>query len=334
MKILRAAFVVVLLVSGVAHADRRRPVVFGIQTAQENTTFEELAATWKKAEELGFESAWLYDHFLPIIGKEDEPCLDGWTMLAALAPQTKKLRIGILVTGNTYRNPAQLAKVATTVDQVSGGRLDFGIGAGWFEKEHTAYGFPFYTAKERADRLGEALEVITRLWREDRVTFDGKFYDIADAAFVPKPVQKPHPPIVIGGKGEHWIMPRVARYADEWNAPVGVSPDGIRERMKIVDAECKKAGREPCVERISVLLPLVNMSGIPLAGPATRLGARLLVEKRIADSLLAGSSADIEKRIRGYVDAGVTRVILNVRPPFDHDLLARFASEVMPAFRK
>ncbi|MGH7818982.1 MAG: TIGR03560 family F420-dependent LLM class oxidoreductase, partial [Candidatus Binatia bacterium] len=212
----------VLLVAEAGAAERR--IEFGIQTPPEGTTWQELLETWQEAERLGYESAWVYDHFAPIIGDHDGPVLEGWTLLAALAAKTEKIRIGVLVTGNTYRNPAVLAKMATTVDHVSGGRLEFGIGAAWAEFEHTAYGIPFYTAKERAERLGEALEVIKRLWTQEHATFDGKYYDLREAPFAPKNVQKPHPPIVIGGKGEKWIMPLVGRYADEWNVPIGVTP--------------------------------------------------------------------------------------------------------------
>lgn len=316
-----------------AAAATERPVPFGIQTPQEGTTWEEIVETWREAEALGYENAWVYDHFIPIIGKKDGPALEGWTLLAALATETRRIRIGVLVTGNTYRNPALLAKIATTVDHLSHGRLNFGIGAAWEGYEHQAYGVPFYTARERAARLEEALRVITLLWSADRPTFDGKYYKLFQAPFEPKPIQKPYPPIVIGGKGKKWIMPIVARYADEWNVPIGVSPAGLKRRMKMVQEECRRIGRSPCVKEVSVFLPLVNMTNVPLAGPATRLGARLLVEKRVAQSLLAGSAEDIRETIREYVDAGATRVIVNLRPPFNRDLMKRFAAEVVPAFR-
>ena len=308
-------------------------VTFGIHTPQENVTFDQLAAAWQEAERLGFDQAWAYDHFAPIMGSKDGPVLEGWTLLAALARETQRIRIGLMVTGNTYRNPAVLAKMATTVDHVSGGRLNFGIGAGWEEYEHTAYGVPFFDARERAARLGEALEVITLLWRGGHPTFRGKYYTLFEAPMSPLPVQRPHPPIVIGGQGPKWIMPLVAKYADEWNVPIGLTPDDVRSRIAEMRAECARIGRSPCVERVSVLLPLISITGVPLAGPATRLAARALVEKRIARSLLIGSPADIRDRLRPYVDAGATGIIVSLRPPFSPELMRKFAAEVMPAFR-
>jgi F420-dependent oxidoreductase-like protein len=325
-----AALLAVLLVAAPALAGR---ITFGIHTPQENTTYGELVATWQEAERLGFDSAWGYDHFAPLRGDKNGPVLEGWTMLAGLAGQTKTIRIGLLVTGNTYRNPALLAKEATTVDHISGGRLEFGIGAGWEEYEHKAYGFHFGTAKERAQRLGEALEVITLLWKGGNPSYSGKYYTLFQAPMSPEPIQKPHPPIVIGGQGPKWIMPLVAKYADEWNVPIGLSPDDVRSRLAEMKAECARIKRDPCVQKVSVFLPLVMISNIPLAGPATRLGARAIVDERIAKSLLAGSAADIQARLKEYVDAGATGFIVNIRAPFDHALLAQFANEVMPAFR-
>jgi len=175
--------------------------------------------------------------------------------------------------------------------------------------------------------------VITKLWSEDHPSFAGKYYQLEKAPFAPRNVQKPHPPIVIGGQGKRWIVPLVARYADGWNAVSGVTPDGIRERRAIIEAECKRIGRSPCPSDVSVLLPLVAITGIPLAGPAVRLGARALVGKEVAQSILADSPAAIQRRIREYVDAGATEIILSLRPPFHRGLLRRFAKDIMPAFK-
>jgi hypothetical protein len=182
-------------------------------------------------------------------------------------------------------------RTAATVDHASGGRLNFGLGAGWEEVEHRAYGFPFYTARKRAARLAEALDLLTRLWTTDPASFEGKYYRLVDALFAPPFVQKPYPPIVLGGQGKQWIMPIVARYANEWNVPVVIDPAGVRERLPWLRAECTRIGRSACVREVSVFLPLANMSEVPLVGPATRLGARLLDGRPAAVSVLAGSVA-------------------------------------------
>src|SRR5437867_10106720 len=322
-----------LLLARPALAEAPARIRFGSSTAKQNVAWDDLLAAWKEAEALGFDSAWVFDHFIPIFGNQDGPCLEGWTMLAALAAETHRLRIGVMVTGNTYRNPALLAKMATTVDQVSHGRLVLGIGAGWFDRDHTAYGFAFGSPRERARKLAEALQVITKLWSEDHPSFAGKYYRLEKAPFAPDNVQKPHPPIVIGGQGKRWIVPLVARYGDGWNAVSGVTADGIRERRRIIEDECRRIGRSACPSYVSVLLPLVAITDIPLAGPVVRLGARAVVKKEVAQSLLAGSPAAIQRRIREYADAGATEVILSLRPPFDRGLLQRFAKDIMPAFK-
>jgi alkanesulfonate monooxygenase SsuD/methylene tetrahydromethanopterin reductase-like flavin-dependent oxidoreductase (luciferase family) len=223
--------------------------------------------------------------------------------------------------------------MATTVDQISHGRLVLGIGAAWFERDHTAYGFDFGTPRERARKLDEALQVITKLWTEDHPSFTGRYYRLDHAPFAPRNVQKPHPPIVIGGQGKQWIAPLVARYGDGWNAVTGIDPDGIRERRALIEAECRKIGRTPCPTDVSVLVPLVAITDIPLAGPVVRLGARVMVGKDIARSVLADSPGAIRDRIRTYADAGATEIILSLRPPFDRGMLRRFAQDIMPAFQ-
>src|SRR5947209_11178514 len=308
-------------------------VRFGIQTPNQNVTWDDLLATWKEADAFGFESACVYAHVIPIFGNQDGPCVEGWTALAALAAATQRIRVGVMVTGNTYRNPALLAKMATTVDQVSHGRLVLGIGAGWFERDHAAYGFAFGSPRERARKLAEGLQVITKLWSEDHPSFAGKYYQLDKAPFAPPNVQKPHPPIVIGGQGKRWIVPLVARYADGWNAVSGVTPDGIRERRAIIEAECRRIARSPCPSDVSVLLPLVAITGMPLAGPAVRPRVRALVGEDVTESILADSPAAIQQRIREYVDAGATEIILSLRPPFDRELLRRFTQDIMPAFK-
>src|ERR1700730_8492022 len=191
---------------------------FGIKTAPQSTTYEDMKRVWLEADAIpSIEHAWLFDHFMPINGTITDPCFEGWSLLSAFAALTKRVRIGLMVTGNTYRHPAILANIAATVDVISGGRLDFGIGAGWNETEHSAYGIPLYAPGERIRRMGEACEVIKRMWTETAPDFDGKYYQLKGAYCEPKPVQKPYPPFVIGGSGEQLTLRMVARYASVWN---------------------------------------------------------------------------------------------------------------------
>ena len=175
--------------------------------------------------------------------------------------------------------------------------------------------------------------MITKLWGGGHPSLAGKYYRLEKAPFAPDNVQKPHPPIVIGGQGKRWIVPLVARYGDGWNAVSGVTADGIRERRRIIEDECRRVGRSPCPSYVSVLLPLVAITDIPLAGPVVRLGARAVVKKEVARSILADSAGAIRDRIREYADAGATEIILSLRPPFDRELVRRFAQEVMSAFK-
>ena len=179
-----------------------RRLRFGIKTAPQYTTYDDILRVWQEADAIPiFEHAWVFDHFVPLGANPAGPCLEGWTLLAALAARTDRLRVGVMVTGNTYRHPAVLANMGATVDALSHGRLDFGIGAGWHEHEHAMYGIPLFAPGERIRRLGEACDVITRLWTEPVATYDGRYYRLAAATCEPKPVQKPHPPFVIGGSG-------------------------------------------------------------------------------------------------------------------------------------
>src|SRR5579871_1248322 len=195
-----------------------RRLSFGIKTSPQQTTYEDMLVVWREADAIPvFEHAWLFDHFMPLGNDPTGPCLEGWTLLAAYAAQIERLRVGLMVTGNTYRHPAVLANMGATVDVISHGRLDFGIGAGWNELEHTAYGIPLPRPGERIARFAEACEVIKLMWTETVANFDGKYYQLKDARCEPKPVQKPYPPFVIGGSGEQLTLRVVAKYASVWN---------------------------------------------------------------------------------------------------------------------
>jgi F420-dependent oxidoreductase-like protein len=218
---------------------------FGFKTSPMNTTWADMLATWKVADELAvFDSGWTFDHFYPIFSDPTGPCLEGWTVTTALAQATTRLRVGLLVTGIHYRHPAVLANMATALDIISGGRLELGVGAGWNEEESGAYGIELGTLTERFDRFDEALEVLVGLMTQDTTTFDGRYYQLVDAMNNPKPVQHPHPPIVIGGTGPKRTLKATARWAQHWNHP-GASIDEWAVARDVLYAHCADIGRDP-----------------------------------------------------------------------------------------
>ncbi len=300
----------------------RHPVRFGIQTPQQHGSWPEIVALWRDVDTLGFDSAWVFDHFLPIFSDPTGPCLESWTSLAALAMVTQEMRLGVLVTGNTYRHPAVLAKMATTVDIISQGRLILGLGGGWFELEHTKYGIPFPSVRERLQRLDETLTIITRLWTEERVTFTGRYYQLNDALLNPPPVQQPRPPLLVGASGEQVALDIVARHADIWNS-FG-SPEVFARKIAVLNEHCRKAGRDPETIEKSVLLQMKLTDD-----PETARRAR----ENEGWGILAGSPAEIRQQIERYVAVGVTTIIISLSAPYDYEAVHRFAAEVLPAFR-
>jgi len=273
---------------------------FGIKTAPQHTTYEEMKNIWLEADRIpAIEHAWLFDHFLPISGEITGPCFEGWSLLSAFAALTSRVRVGLMVTGNTYRHPAVLAKIGATVDVLSGGRLDFGIGAGWNETEHQAYGIPLYTTGERIRRLGEACEVIKRMWTETAPTFEGRYYQIKDAYCEPGPVQKPAPPFVIGGSGEKLTLRIVAQYADIWNC-VGTDPQHFRSKSEILDAHCAAIGRDP---------QSIQRSVQPTVNPRDIAGTR--------------------EQVRSLIEAGATHLILTLRSPLPAGIVERINEEII-----
>ena len=187
---------------------------FAFKTSPQNTTWDDLLAVWREADDIDvFESGWTFDHFYPIFSDSTGPCLEGWTVTTALAQATQRLRCGVLVTGVPYRHPAVLANMAAALDVVSGGRLELGLGAGWNEEEADAYGIRLGSLTERFDRFDEALEVIVGLLTDETTTFSGQHYELREARCEPKAVQRPHPPICIGGVGPKRLLPAAARWA-------------------------------------------------------------------------------------------------------------------------
>lgn len=218
---------------------------FGFKTSPQETTWEDMLAVWRAADDIElYESGWTFDHFYPIFSDPTGPCLEGWVTMTALAQATKRVRLGCLVTGIVYRHPAVLANMAATLDIISGGRLELGIGAAWNEEECNAYGIELGSLRERFDRFDEACEVIVSLLTNTTSTFDGQYFQLRDARCEPKPIQQPHPPICIGGGGEKRTLRAVARYAQHWNVPGGTVDDFLRKR-DVLYKHCADIGRDP-----------------------------------------------------------------------------------------
>lgn len=206
-----------------------------------------------EAEKDGYDSFWCSDHLFLNDTSEKLNCMEAWTLLAALAAKTRKIRLGTLVTCNSYRHPPLLAKIAATVDMISNGRLFFGFGAGWKEIEYNAYGYPFTSVAERLDQMEEAIQIIKLLWTEEKANFNGKYYEIKDAFSAPKPIQKPHPPILIGGNGERRLLKAVAKYADYCNLllitrELRKNPSGfytaLQHKLGVLKNHCQDVGRD------------------------------------------------------------------------------------------
>ena len=225
------------------------PLRFGIKLSGQDTTMEALRAVWRLADEGGFDHVWDFDHLASIgDGGPGRVIYEGWTLQAAMAEATRRVRFGCLVTGNTYRHPVVLAKMAVTVDHLSRGRLEFGIGAAWAEIEHTMYGIE--GLDHRVGRLSESLQMIKSLWTQERANFDGRYYKLADAIANPKPLQKPYPPIWIGASGPTTLK-LVARHADVWNI-AGGGPDKVGELTAMLEEACGSVGRDPSEIRRSI----------------------------------------------------------------------------------
>ena len=250
---------------------------FGLKLSGQETTAAELREFWRVADKGGFDHVWVFDHLDSIgTGGPDRPVFEGWALQAAIAAATERVRIGCLVTGNTYRHPALLAKLAVTVDHLSGGRLEFGIGAAWAQNEHETLGIE--GLDHRVGRLSESLQIIKSLWTEERTTFAGRYYRLAEAIANPKPVQKPHPPIWIGAGGQQTLR-LVARHADVWNVSGGGTPERFKELTAQLDEACDAIGRDPASIRRSVQFRWEGDRAalIETAGSYIELGATELV---------------------------------------------------------
>lgn len=280
---------------------------FSVLIAQHQRDWQWILDGFKLAEEVGFDTAHVFDHFTPLYGSEDGPCLDGWTLLGGLAAHTSRIKLGILVTGNTYRNPVVLLKQAVTVDHISGGRAIFGLGAGWFEREHDAYGIYFPPLKERVDRFGEALAVVDLLLTEQRSNYDGQFYQLQDAPFNPKPVQAKLP-ILIGASGPRMLR-FVGKYADIWDTFADHTPDSLATYSKLhddVQRNATEAGRDPRAIRCQVSAGGHNLESVDT----------------------------FRRHVEALLKVGVTDFSFDL-PEREHwDTVRQIAAEVMPEYRR
>jgi alkanesulfonate monooxygenase SsuD/methylene tetrahydromethanopterin reductase-like flavin-dependent oxidoreductase (luciferase family) len=279
---------------------------FGIATAPQQVSYGDVLRVWREADAIPrIEHAWLFDHLMPIGGDPDGPIFEGWTLLSALAAQTERLRLGLLVTSNRFRPPAMLAKIATTVDIVSNGRLEFGIGAGsrtdipWARREYDAHGLPYHDAAYAVGSLGEACTVIRRLWTEaEPFDFDGSYLHLTGAFGNPKPVQRPYPPIMIGGRSTATLRV-VAEHADLWNIPGGDIEDAI-SRGALLDRFCGEIGRDPASITRSITQP------VSYDDPGSTLDS-------IAEA----------------IDAGFRHIVLTLPAPYPENVARWVASELI-----
>ena len=277
------------------------PLRIGLKNSGQDTTIQALRDVWRVADEAGFDHVWDFDHLASIgPGGVARTVYEGWTLLAAIAASTRRVRLGCMVTGNIYRHPALLAKMAVTIDHLSGGRLEFGIGAGWAEAEAKMFGLE--GLDHRVGRLRESIEAMISLWTNDRTTIDGRYYRFNDAIADPKPIQKPHPPIWIGAGGDQMML-LVARYADVWNSAGAASPEEAGEQSRRLDDLCRKVGRDPAAIRRSI---------------------QLMFDGR--------DRAQLVDRIGRHLGLGFTEQIINCQGP-DHARVAAAAAEALPELR-
>ncbi len=261
---------------------------YGIKTVPQHTTWGEMLDVWKAADDIDlFESAWNWDHFYPLWGDFGGPNFEAWTLLAAMAQATTRIRLGCQVTGMIYRHPAVLANIAATVDVISNGRLILGVGAGWNEMETTAYGMPLYPLKERFDRFDEGVEAIVALLTQTRANYSGKYIQLTDAACEPKPIQTPHPPITIGGGGRTRTLRTAARYAQEWNVITDDTAEWL-ELNEVLNGHCAAIGRDPGEITRSINTRMATIDDLPQAVEAAHM----------------------------FTEAGVDLVIFNLPQPF------------------
>jgi F420-dependent oxidoreductase-like protein len=304
---------------------------------QEGVTWEQWLAIAERCERLPFEGLFTSDHYLSVVDTPEPGSNDAWTLLAALAARTERLRLGTMVSPVTFRLPGVLAKVATTVDRISGGRVDLGIGAGWWEEEHRTHGIAFPPTNDRFEMLEEQLEIVHGLWSEEEFSFEGRYYALEGCRFVPKPVQRPHPPIVIGGKGGPRIARLVARWADEFNR-VGGTPEELRPSFQRVREAVSAAGRDPASVTMSFMtwfmIGRTDDEWRERVERARRMdrdaGPFDAYLEELRRDCIVGTVEQAIETMKAYVAAGVERFVLNDSLVDDLEHIELLATEVLP----
>src|ERR1035437_6299699 len=297
--------------------------------------YETMSRVAQTAERLGFDSIWLFDHFHTYNKPVLETTFECWTATAALARDTTRIRLGQMVTCNGYRNPALLAKMASTVDVLSHGRLDFGIGGGWFEHEYLAYGYPYPATPERLRMLGESLQVIKAMWTEPYASFDGAYYKVDGAINEPKGVQKPHPPIWVGGSGEKVTLKLAAKYGDATN--FGGHYDDMSwyaHKLDVLRAHCESIGRDPetITHSTNVETTLLRAGDDPDAVTKRYRRDQSLAEYKT--HAIVGGPQEVIDTYGRLIDAGMNYIIVADVPGLaTTDILEYLGAEVLPAFR-
>jgi F420-dependent oxidoreductase-like protein len=308
---------------------------------QEGLNWDRWRRIAASAEDLGYESLWRSDHFMSFFGEGPHDSLETWVSLTLAAAETTRLRFGPLVCSMTFRHPSLLARMAAAVDDLSGGRLTLGVGAGWNEPEHRAFGIPFPPVKQRMDMLEEGIEVITRLFADGAASFDGHQYRLDGAQMLPKPAQRPGPPLLVGGGGERRTLRIVARYADEWNLPLP-TPERYREKIARLAEHCRAVGRDPGEIRRSAMCPfIIGANGDEIRRRTEHLQremARLAQMETAAvpatvraNGWLTGTPDEVIAQLRALAAEGIERVMLQHHDQTDFDVLALIAREVLPA---
>lgn len=306
-----------------------RRILLGIEAQPQNVAFAQLLEAAGVAEDLGYDSLWVFDHLMPIYMGTEGTVLECWTTLAAIAARTSRIRLGSFVTCNSYRHPGLHAKIGATVDVISRGRLEFGIGAGWAEEEYRAFGIDFPSPGQRIARLAEAIRAIKLLWSEKSATLDGRYYTLADARCEPKPVQRPWPPIWIGGRGERRTLPLVAEEADGWNMSIRTIEE-YRHKVEVLAEHCHRIGRDPLTIRRSVHGAIVireRADELPAAIAAANADGYL---QRQGARQIAGTPEQVAQALLPYIALGAGEIYLNARAPYDFESWRLMQSRVAP----